>query len=386
MVVLRTYNELKELVNPTEEEFLLIDRLQKIESIVKKYGENQFAISFSGGKDSTVLSALVDLALPGNTIPRVYVNTGIELNMIRDFVFDIAKRDHRFNVIQPQVPIKPMLDREGYPFKSKKHAHVVERYRRIGKCDSVKSYLGENDKWPLREQCPKKLKYQFTPEFSKRLPVSDLCCVNMKEKPLTKWGKEHNRPIAIVGIMRDEGGRRQNAACLAFEHGELKKFQPMSVLTKVWEDWFIKEYDIKLCDIYYPPYNFPRTGCKGCPFALHLQDELDTLEKFFPAERRQCELIWGPVYEEYRRLNYRLKMDTKRHDVWIRFENMEEYTKFSHTLEGIITKIPQGEAKFCIYLNQEQVYKPTSIDPLYAASLFDSLNNLVAPEDVVYSK
>ena len=37
------------------------------------------------------------------------------------------------------------------------------------------------------------------------------------------------------------------------------------------------------------------------------QQELDTLEKFFPEERKQCEIIWKPVYEEYRRLNYRLK-------------------------------------------------------------------------------
>lgn len=45
-------------------EFLLMDRLQKIRQIVNKYGEENFYISFSGGKDSTVLSALVDMALP----------------------------------------------------------------------------------------------------------------------------------------------------------------------------------------------------------------------------------------------------------------------------------------------------------------------------------
>ena len=81
----------------------------------------------------------------------------------------------------------------------------------------------------------------------------------------------------------------------------------MVSLTEEWEEWFIKEFDIKICDIYKPPYNFTRTGCKGCPFALKLQNELDTLEKFFPAERKQCEVIWKPVYEEYRRLGYRLK-------------------------------------------------------------------------------
>lgn len=67
-------------------EFLLQDRIQKIQQIIRKYGEENFCISFSGGKDSTVLSALVDMAIPDNKIPRVYVNTGIEYRLILDFV------------------------------------------------------------------------------------------------------------------------------------------------------------------------------------------------------------------------------------------------------------------------------------------------------------
>ena len=52
-----------------DNEFLLQDRLQKIRQIINKYGEENFYISFSGGADSTVLSALVDMALPDNKIP-----------------------------------------------------------------------------------------------------------------------------------------------------------------------------------------------------------------------------------------------------------------------------------------------------------------------------
>ena len=78
-------------------------------------------------------------------------------------------------------------------------------------------------------------------------------------------------------------------------------------MTKEWEEWFIKTYDIDISDIYKPPYNFERTGCKGCPFNPTLQKDLDTLDKFFPAERKQCEYIWKPVYEEYRRIGYRLR-------------------------------------------------------------------------------
>lgn len=70
-----------------EHEFLLLDRIQKIQSINELYDlENNAYISFSGGKDSTVLHHLFDLALPNNKIPRVFINTGIEYKKIVQFV------------------------------------------------------------------------------------------------------------------------------------------------------------------------------------------------------------------------------------------------------------------------------------------------------------
>lgn len=290
-------------------EFLLQDRIQKIQQIIRKYGEENFYLSFSGGKDSTVLSALLDMAIPDNKIPRVYANTGIELQMIKDFVFKKAETDDRIVIIAPSVPIKPMLERDGYPFKSKSHSKWHERYTRIGKSEGVLQYLSERtDKkpWTSQSRCPNCLKYQFTPEFN--LKISDMCCVRMKEEPLSKWSKENNKPFSIIGIMREEAGRRNNAQCLAFNgNGKLKAFQPLAPITKEWEEWLIETYHIEICDIYKPPYNFVRTGCKGCPFARNLQKELDTLEEFFPQERKQCEIIWKPVYDEYRRIGYRLK-------------------------------------------------------------------------------
>lgn len=283
-------------------EFLLMDRLQKIRQIVNKYGEENFYISFSGGKDSTVLSALIDMALPNNQIPRVYVNTGIELNMIRDFVFDVAKTDDRVVIIKPSVQIKTMLEREGYPFKSKEHSLYVSEYQRMGeKSGEYKRYMFPEEK-RKRYGCPKILRYQFTPEFD--LKISKKCCDELKKKPLKKWMKENDKTFCITGMIREEGGSRNNISCINLKQ---KKFHPLAPVTKAWEEWLISEYNIEICDIYKPPYNFDRTGCKGCPFAINLQHELDTLEKYFPNERKQCENIWKPVYDEYRRIGYRLK-------------------------------------------------------------------------------
>ena len=95
----------------TDFEFLLSDRLQKIKSMNELYDlEHKAYISFSGGKDSTVLSALFDLALPGNQIPRVYINTGIDYRAIVDFVKEYGKRDGRLQIIKPSQNIKKMLD------------------------------------------------------------------------------------------------------------------------------------------------------------------------------------------------------------------------------------------------------------------------------------
>ena len=85
--------------------------------------------------------------------------------------------------------------------------------------------------------------------------------------------------------MRSEGGRRTNAQCLVYSGDKLVKFQPLAPMTKEWEDWFIETYNIDICYLYKPPYNFTRTGCKGCPFNVELQQELDILEKYFPTEK-----------------------------------------------------------------------------------------------------
>lgn len=289
----------------TDNEFMLFDRLTKIKATIEKYGEENFYLSFSGGKDSTVLHELLDLAIPGNTIPRVYANTGIELNLVRQFVQDKAEQDQRIVIIKPSQPIKKVLEENGYPFKSKEHSFYLETYQRNkAYTKTVNRYLYPSEK---RKSfgCPKILRYQFTPDFD--LKVSDKCCNELKKKPLKQWQKDNNKPYSIVGLRQAEGGQRNNTKCLAFNGDKLKAFHPLAIVGDNFIEWFIEEYNVELSAVYYPPYNFKRTGCKGCPFAPDLQKELDTLQEFFPNERKQCEIIWQPVYDEYRRLNYRLK-------------------------------------------------------------------------------
>ena len=289
-----------------DNELLLFDRLNVIKDTINKYGEGNFYLSFSGGKDSTVLHYLLDKALPNNKIPRVFINTGIEYKMIVDFVKRLAANDDRFVILQPTQPILPMLEKYGYPFKSKQHSHNVMVYQHSGIGLSVKRYLGiieSNTKF----RCPKGLLYQFTSEF--KIKLSDNCCRKLKKEPIKKWEKETKRTIAITGMRNSEGGKRASikGCILTDKQGNVKRFHPLIKVDDAWENWIVNEKQIKLCDLYYEPYNFKRTGCAGCPFSLDLQNQLEKLAVYLPLERAKCETIWKPVYEEYRRLNYRLK-------------------------------------------------------------------------------
>lgn len=289
-----------------DNELLLADRLGVIRTANEKYDlERNAYLSFSGGKDSTILHHLLDMALPNNNIPRVYIDTGIEYNAIRQYVMQLAKSDSRFVIVRPSLAVKPMLEKYGYPFKSKQHSHNLMVYQHSGIGLSVKRYLGIIESNTLF-RCPKSLEYQFTPDF--KIKCSDQCCLRMKKKPIKKWEKDNNRSIALTGMRREEGGERASikGCILTDKKGRLKKFHPLLVVSDDWEDWFIKREGIELCELYYPPFNFKRTGCKGCPFSLDLQEQLSIMEIYLPQERKQCEIIWKPVYDEYRRIGYRL--------------------------------------------------------------------------------
>lgn len=292
----------------TEFEFVLADRIAKIKSINELYDlENNAYISFSGGKDSTVLHYLIDEALPGNRIPRVFFNTGIEYKAILKFVRSLAANDSRIVIWTVGKNIPKTLAEVGYPFKSKEHAQHLYEYKRGNRNPSLDKYFrfAPTDYRP----CPKRLMYQIEPEF--KLKISNRCCTEFKKKPAREFERKSERKIVLTGMLKEEGGTRKNISCVVTDSktGSIKRFHPLAVVDGKFESWYIASRSVKLCDLYYPPYNFERTGCKGCPFSQTLQAQLDTLQTVLPEEASQCEYIWKPVYDEYRRIGYRLRKE-----------------------------------------------------------------------------
>lgn len=234
----------------------------------------------------------------------MFINTSIEYLDILKFVKDLASKDDRFVILNSGINIKNLLEQYGYPFKSKEHSSKLYDYKQGGRAPNVLKYKNNAG---MRYCCPKILLYQFNDDFN--IKISHKCCLYLKKKPAHNWAKQNGKTIILTGMRKDEGGQRKNikGCVLTDKKGRLKRFHPLLVVNDDFEDWFIDQYNIELCKLYYPPYNFKRTGCKGCPFNLDLQQQLDVMKNLLPNEYKQCEVIWKPVYDEYRRINYRLR-------------------------------------------------------------------------------
>ena len=293
----------------TDEEFnfLLEDRKQKIQQINDEHNFQEKAyIAFSGGKDSMILSHLVDMALPKNRIPRVYVNTGIEYLIQVNFVKSLKENDDRIYIIKPTKNVQETLEEVGYPFKSKYHGHMMNTLNNSGMTESLKKYFFPVKNTP--HSCPKILQYQAT----EKLPfkISDKCCKEFKKKPFRFYEKQTGRAIAITGIRGAVGGIHEIAGCLTYEHGKVRMFNPLQPISEKFCQIFVERFDINLSPLYYAPYNFKRTGCKGCPLNVHLKDDLQVLASYLPNEYKNCWNIWEPVYKEYQRIGYRIKAES----------------------------------------------------------------------------
>ena len=92
---------------------------QRIRDWVHAYGEDGVYVSFSGGKDSTVLLHLVRELYP--SVRGVFVDTGLEYPEIRSFVrsFD------NIEWLKPKMTFKQVIQKYGYPFISKEVAECV---------------------------------------------------------------------------------------------------------------------------------------------------------------------------------------------------------------------------------------------------------------------
>lgn len=100
---------------------------RRIREWVDEYGEDGVYISFSGGKDSTVLLNIARKLYPN--IRAVFVDTGLEYPEIRAFVKGFDNVDW----IRPKLTFREVIGKYGYPFISKEVSETVYYARKYMK-------------------------------------------------------------------------------------------------------------------------------------------------------------------------------------------------------------------------------------------------------------
>ena len=96
----------------------------RIREWVEYYGYDGVYISFSGGKDSTVLLDIARKMYP--EIGAVYVDTGLEYPEVREFV----KQYENVEIIRPKMNFRQIIIKYGYPMIGKEVAGCVYGARR----------------------------------------------------------------------------------------------------------------------------------------------------------------------------------------------------------------------------------------------------------------
>lgn len=279
-------------------------KVRKTEIRIKEWYEHyngNVCVSFSGGKDSTVLLTIARRLYPD--ILAVFVDTGLEFPEVRQHVrtFD------NVTVLRPSMTFPEIIKKYGFNYPSKDVALRIY-YARKGRTWALKALDGLNkDGTPsVFKERYKKWKFLLDAPFV----ISNKCCLVMKEAPVRKFEKQ-NGLYPIIGTMADESQRRQAAwlqtGCNSFA-SKVPNSTPMSFWTEQDVLHYIRDNNIKIASVYGDITNADdttslfdnvyadklkttgeqRTGCMFCPVGCHLEKG----ENKFQRMKRTHPKIW----------------------------------------------------------------------------------------------
>lgn len=313
------------------------------------YFDGQVYVSFSGGKDSTVLVDIVT-KMGYNDIPFVFADTGLEYPEIREFVKGYGDK---VIWLRPKMNFKQVIEKYGYPFISKEVSQTVEE---------VQSYIRRHNGNPEGFYRWKKLNGEAIDKktgkpSSYNMPqwkflidspykISHKCCDVMKKGPTKDYTKQTGRQ-AITAQMACESRLRKTEwikhGCNAFD-----KKRPISNPMSFWTEQdvllYIKQNNLPICSVYgdiiedlegteevegqmtmsdvagwedqemfdakrpkLKTTGCDRTGCMFCGFGCHLEKDESRFERMKKTHPKQYDYIMRPWEEGG--LNYKQIID-----------------------------------------------------------------------------
>lgn len=281
------------------------------------YYNGNVHISYSGGKDSTVLAHIVHDLYPD--VPMMFVNTGLEFPEIQAFA-----RRMGATFVRPAMSFSEVISKYGYPLISKENANVIQFARVIKQVKRQTTGSGEYKDWRRKALLGSdgfgkdswfcKEKYlPLAQDTSFR--ISALCCDEMKKKPAKAYQKAYGT-CPYLGTMTEESKVRERAwmknGCNAFD-AKVKTSQPMSFWTEQDVLHYIKDHGIEIASVYgdimacddngcfYEPMpgmecklkctGCNRTGCIFCGFGVHMEKgetRFQRLAKTHPKQYEYC--------------------------------------------------------------------------------------------------
>ena len=148
-------------------------------------------ISFSGGKDSTVLRDIVKRMYPD--VPAVFCDTGLEYPELRAFAIKNADV-----VLKPEMTFKKVIEQYGYPVVGKKQARMIRDLKNETESNFNVCNLHRTGYTKDGRYCPSyKLADKWMRLVDAPFKISEQCCDVMKKKPFKKYELEAGGCIRI---------------------------------------------------------------------------------------------------------------------------------------------------------------------------------------------
>ena len=215
-----------------------------VEAFLSRTGKVPY-VSFSGGKDSTVLLDIVRRFVDRD-IKAVFCNTGNEYPEIVRFV----RSTENVTIIRPGITVRKVIGKYGFPLISKEQAHGIRQAKttksekllaiRLHGTDATRGYTSGKiaDRW----------QYLIKQPFM----ISEQCCDCLKKRPFAKYNKQTGE-VPILGIMAGESDLRKQqyirrGGCNSFQNNHIASY-PISIWTDadIWA--YLRKFKVPYCEL-----------------------------------------------------------------------------------------------------------------------------------------